>query len=275
MPMPSQQHSYSDHPYDNDNSYGNEECDDDGGTEFRPSNNGYDYNNHHGSFEMVSTTNTTTTNGKKNGILATRKTSTAETLNDSSDDDDDDSENGMQFNYEDDEDYYCDDDDDDDNLEDDRQLVHQPQSKNRRRRRQYIEEDGDENNNNSGDDYHLQSNLLSTLLPKHIYQYLYPPNVPKSIQLYRLENLAIPACYLLVGILQGLSGPFTNVYPLDLNASEAQQVSWKCVRENRMPQEEWRCIIWCSYYICFYPIFTLTILQYNMYTILPKTNHNI
>lgn len=274
MPMPSQQHSYSDHPNDNDNSYGNEEYDDDGGTEFRPSNNGYDYNNHHGSFEMVSTTNTTTTNGKKNGILATRKTSTAETLNDSSDDDDDDSENGMQFNYED-EDYYCDEDDDDDNLEDDRQLVHQPQSKNRRRRRQYIEEDGDENNNNSGDDYHLQSNLLSTLLPKHIYQYLYPPNVPKSIQLYRLENLAIPACYLLVGILQGLSGPFTNVYPLDLNASEAQQVSWKCVRENRMPQEEWRCIIWCSYYICFYPIFTLTILQYNMYTILPKTNHNI
>ena len=219
--MPSQQHSYSDHPNDNGNSYGEEgyDCDD----EFRPSNNGYDYNNHHGSFEMVSTTtNTTTTNGKKNGILATRKTSTAETLNDSSDDDDDDSENGMQFKYEDDEDYYCDDDGDDDD-EDDRRLVHQPQSKNQRRR-QYIEEDGDDINN-SGDDYHLQSNLLSTLLPKHIYQYLYPPNVPKSIQLYRLENLAIPACYLLVGILQGLSGPFTNVYPLDLNASEAQQVS--------------------------------------------------
>jgi len=35
----------------------------------------------------------------------------------------------------------------------------------------------------------------------------------------------VPACYLLVGLLQGLSGPFTNVYPLDLNASEAQQAT--------------------------------------------------
>jgi len=40
-----------------------------------------------------------------------------------------------------------------------------------------------------------------------------------------MENIAVPACYLLVGLLQGLSGPFTNVYPLDLNASEAQQAT--------------------------------------------------
>ena len=72
----------------------------------------------------------------------------------------------------------------------------------------------------SGDDYVTSK----TRLPKVVYQYIYPPNVPRSVQLCRLENIAIPACYLLVGLLQGLSGPFTNVYPLDLNASEAQQV---------------------------------------------------
>ena len=72
----------------------------------------------------------------------------------------------------------------------------------------------------SGDDY----TTSQTKLPKVVYQYIYPPNVPWSVQLCRSENIAIPACYLLVGLLQGLSGPFTNVYPLDLNASEAQQV---------------------------------------------------
>jgi len=72
----------------------------------------------------------------------------------------------------------------------------------------------------SGDDY----TTSQTKLPKVVYQYIYPPNVPRSVQLCRVENIAIPACYLLVGLLQGLSGPFTNVYPLDLNASEAQQV---------------------------------------------------
>ncbi|KAL3808953.1 hypothetical protein ACHAXA_011348 [Cyclostephanos tholiformis] len=70
-----------------------------------------------------------------------------------------------------------------------------------------------------GDDYRDSG----TILPEFVYHYLYPPNVPRSCQLYRIENIAIPSCYLLVGILQGLSGPFANVYPLDLGASEAQQ----------------------------------------------------
>lgn len=73
----------------------------------------------------------------------------------------------------------------------------------------------------SGDDY----DTSNTVLPKRIYHYLYPPNVPREVQLLRKENIAVPACYLLVGLLQGLSGPFTNVYPLDLNASEAQQTT--------------------------------------------------
>lgn len=36
-----------------------------------------------------------------------------------------------------------------------------------------------------------------------IADWLYPPGVPRSCQLLRKENLAVPASYLLVGILQG------------------------------------------------------------------------
>lgn len=206
--------------------------------EFRPSN-GYRYSdtgninhqnhNHHGKsgqFHHLPSSFRTSPSASSSSSSSFEMVPTATRKNNDTDNkyyvdnnnDDDDSDNGMQFNYDDDEDYFNDDDDDDD----DRRLVHQ-QQQSKRRRRPYSEVDDD--NDNSGDDYHLQSNLLSLLLSKSTYQYLYPPQVPKSIQLYRLENIAIPACYLLVGILQGLSGPFTNVYPLDLNASEAQQVS--------------------------------------------------
>ncbi len=61
--------------------------------------------------------------------------------------------------------------------------------------------------------------------PWNLHDWLYPPQLPPELQLLRKENIAIPACYLLVGILQGLSGPLINVYPLDLNATEAQQTS--------------------------------------------------
>ncbi|CAB9502212.1 Folate-biopterin transporter [Seminavis robusta] len=49
--------------------------------------------------------------------------------------------------------------------------------------------------------------------------------IPREVQLLRLENLAVPACYLVVGIVQGLSGPLLNVYPLDLGATEAAQMT--------------------------------------------------
>ena len=60
--------------------------------------------------------------------------------------------------------------------------------------------------------------------------WFYPPDVPRECQLLRKENIAIPDCYLLVGILQGLSGPLINVYPLDLHATEAQQVTVSSIR---------------------------------------------
>lgn len=69
-----------------------------------------------------------------------------------------------------------------------------------------------------------------TWLPPDVYKWLYPPHVPRECQLMRRENIAVPACYLLVGILQGLSGPFINVYPLELGATEAQQVTVSSIR---------------------------------------------
>ena len=67
-------------------------------------------------------------------------------------------------------------------------------------------------------------------LSPQLYAWLYPPEVPRECQLLRKENIAVPACYLLVGILQGLSGPLINVYPLDLGATQAQQVTVSSIR---------------------------------------------
>jgi len=67
-------------------------------------------------------------------------------------------------------------------------------------------------------------------LSKPVYDWLFPPTVPRKCQLFRLENLALPACYLMVGMLQGIAGPLCNVYPLDLGASEAQQTTITSVR---------------------------------------------
>jgi hypothetical protein len=66
--------------------------------------------------------------------------------------------------------------------------------------------------------------------PWNLEDWLYPPDLPRSCQLLRKENIAIPACYLLVGILQGLIGPLINVYPLDLGATEAQQTTLSSIR---------------------------------------------
>ena len=61
-------------------------------------------------------------------------------------------------------------------------------------------------------------------------EYFFPPEVPRACQLYRPENIAIPACYLMVGLLQGLSSPIINTFPLDLAASEAQQTTISSIR---------------------------------------------
>lgn len=61
-------------------------------------------------------------------------------------------------------------------------------------------------------------------------RWLFPPHLPRECQLLRPENLAVPTCYLLVGILQGLSSPLINVLPLDLGATEAQQTTVSGIR---------------------------------------------
>lgn len=56
-------------------------------------------------------------------------------------------------------------------------------------------------------------------------QFFFPVSVPQELHLLRWENIGIPACYLLVGIMQGLFRVLLNVYPIDLSASEAQQTT--------------------------------------------------
>jgi len=96
------------------------------------------------------------------------------------------------------------------------------------------------NSTNSGDEMYgsydislhgsADYTVWSKCLPVSWIHSLFPPNVPRAVQLLRRENLAVPACYLCVGILQGLTGPFTNVYPLFINASEAQQATISNIR---------------------------------------------
>ena len=44
---------------------------------------------------------------------------------------------------------------------------------------------------------------LSSVLSQSALDWVFPPSTPRSVQLMRKENIAIPACYLLVGLLQG------------------------------------------------------------------------
>jgi BT1 family len=71
---------------------------------------------------------------------------------------------------------------------------------------------------------------VNSWLSRGFYEWLFPPNVPRECQLLRRENICIPACYLMVGLLQGLSGPLINVYPIDLGATEAQQTTVSTIR---------------------------------------------
>ena len=68
------------------------------------------------------------------------------------------------------------------------------------------------------------------MLPIFLRRHFFPPSIPSTVQLLRPSNIAIPMCYLSVGILQGLSGPLINVYPLLLAATEAQQTTISQIR---------------------------------------------
>jgi hypothetical protein len=96
--------------------------------------------------------------------------------------------------------------------------------------------DDDENDDENGYIYTMDDSIYSSgnrrpsWMSQEIYDYLYPPSTPPECQLLRRENIVIPACYLLVGLLQGLSSVAVNVMPLDLGASEAQQTTVSSIR---------------------------------------------
>mmetsp|Transcript_20785 Transcript_20785/g.23889 ORF Transcript_20785/g.23889 Transcript_20785/m.23889 type:complete len:137 (-) Transcript_20785:224-634(-) len=56
----------------------------------------------------------------------------------------------------------------------------------------------------TGVDGDSSNKLQWPCLPKNWNDWLFPPNVPRACQLLRKENLAVPACYLVVGLLQGV-----------------------------------------------------------------------
>ena len=97
---------------------------------------------------------------------------------------------------------------------------------------------GDEEEEGESDEFDKSPGLLikdessssSSLFRQAVQDYLFPPDLPRSCQLLRPENIAVPACYLLVGLLQGLSSPLINVFPLDLGATEAQQMTVSSIR---------------------------------------------
>jgi MFS family permease len=76
--------------------------------------------------------------------------------------------------------------------------------------------------------------MMTPVLPltnrQRLEEWLFPSDLPHSVQLFRKENIVIPLCYFIVGALQGFSGPLMNVYPIDLGASEAQQVTIVALR---------------------------------------------
>lgn len=75
-------------------------------------------------------------------------------------------------------------------------------------------------------------NLVSSsvLFKSKLADWLFPADIPKEAQLWRLENIAIPFSYLLVGTFQGLSGGVLTIYLLQMGATEAQQITVQTLR---------------------------------------------
>lgn len=61
-------------------------------------------------------------------------------------------------------------------------------------------------------------------------EWVFPADVTREAQLWRLENFAVPLSYLMVGLFQGLASGVMTVYPIELGATEAQQTTIKVLR---------------------------------------------
>jgi MFS family permease len=71
---------------------------------------------------------------------------------------------------------------------------------------------------------------LYFLLRSYLSTSFFPPGAPIETQLWKKQNLAIPVCYLMVGLVEGLSASVLNTYPLEIGATEAQQVTVKVLK---------------------------------------------
>ncbi|KAJ8908297.1 hypothetical protein NDN08_008388 [Rhodosorus marinus] len=65
---------------------------------------------------------------------------------------------------------------------------------------------------------------------QRVLDWIYPPEAPQATQLWRVENIAIPLGYCMVGLLQGLGSGVMAVYPIEIGATEAQQTSIKLIQ---------------------------------------------
>lgn len=96
--------------------------------------------------------------------------------------------------------------------------------------------DTDENNLSPVDtesSTHGSSPLLASqrlFWRKRLELWMFPTDVPEKLQLWRMENIALPVSYLLVGSFQGLSSGVMTVFLLQLGASEAQQTTIRQLR---------------------------------------------
>ena len=77
----------------------------------------------------------------------------------------------------------------------------------------------------SGDDYHTSG----TMLPQKLYQYIYPPDVPRTVQLFRTENIA-GELFKLTNMILILNHAVLRVLNI---ISQCQHVtfSWVCCRD--------------------------------------------
>jgi MFS family permease len=81
----------------------------------------------------------------------------------------------------------------------------------------------------SDEEVHHDLTKAGTKRRGFVRDFFFPPDLPEEVQLLRWENLGIPVCYLVVGILQGLFRTLLNVYPLGLGATEAQQTTFTTI----------------------------------------------
>lgn len=73
------------------------------------------------------------------------------------------------------------------------------------------------------------SDSLNHSIVGFLEDFMFPPDTPPQLQLFRSENIAIPVCYLMVGMTQGLFRTLLNVYPIDVGATEAQQTTFATI----------------------------------------------